>query len=95
MAWVWIVILAALMIPLAAVVLDSPVVRQWADRDRVKDEPSGDAAQLGKRVAVLESELEATNRQLAQLQEGHQFLQRLIEDPAKQSPRQLPKSSTD
>lgn len=96
MTWVWLVILAALMIPLAAVVLDSPVLRAWADRRHPRDEPAGDAAQLGKRVAVLENELETMNRQIAQLHEGQQFIQRLIEDPADpQRVRQLPKNSTD
>ena len=36
---------------------------------------------LAKRVGVLETELEAMAKQLGQLQEEHQFVQRLLENP--------------
>lgn len=94
---VWLVILAALMIPLTAVVLDSPVLRAWADRRHgIGGEMPGDVKDLVKKVAVLETELDAVGRQVAQLQESQQFLQRLLEDPAHKQgvpPRQLPKST--
>jgi prefoldin subunit 5 len=37
---------------------------------------------LGERVESLERELETANHEIAQLKEGHQFFQRLLEDPA-------------
>ncbi len=81
---VWLAIFVALMIPLAAVILDSPVVRAWADRRHGLKEVPSDVTDLIKKVSVLENELEAMNRQVAQLEESQQYLQRLLEDPAKQ-----------
>ena len=91
---VWLVIFAALMIPFAAVVLDSPVVRSFVDRRHGDpDSPNGGVKELAEKVGVLEAELEAVTKQLAQVQEEQQFLQRLIEDPAtrKDAPKSLPK----
>ena len=91
---VWLVILVALAIPLAAVILDSPVVRSFADRRRAESEggPLPAGTQLAKKVETLEIELEAVNREVAQLKEGQQFLQRLLEDPAsRQGAPKLPK----
>src|SRR5512137_1416285 len=79
------VILVALMIPLTAIVLDSPVVRAWVER-RHGGGAAGTPAEieeLSKKMAVLETDLETVTRQLAQLQEEHQFLQRLLEDPTR------------
>ncbi len=92
MIWA-LVVLVALMIPLSAVILDSPVVRSWAERHRHQ----GDAAlpadkELVQKVDTLENELEAVNRELAQLKESQQFLQRLLEDPAaRQAAARIPK----
>lgn len=92
---VWLVIFVALMIPLTAVVLDSPVVRAWVDRRHGGDvdAPNVGVKELAEKVGVLEAELEVVNRQVAQLQEEQQFLQRLIEDPANRQgvPKSLPK----
>jgi uncharacterized protein YlxW (UPF0749 family) len=92
---IWLTILVALCIPLAAVILDSPVVRSWADRRRGL---TGDGAVpedvklLVKKVETLENEVETMTHQVAQLQESQQFLQRLLEDPAaRQAAARLPK----
>ena len=94
---VWLVIFVALMIPLTAVVLDSPVVRSFVDRRGGGDSrvPPG-IKELSEKVGVLEAEIEVVNRQLAQLQEEHQFLQQRIEDPARapSAPKALPKPGT-
>ena len=94
---VWLVIFVALMIPLTAVVLDSPVVRSFVDRrgSGEVDAPQG-IKELAEKVGVLESELEVVNRQVAQLQEEQQFLQKMIEDPARAqgAPKALPKPGT-
>ena len=99
---VWTVIFMALMIPLSAVVLDSEVVRSLVRtfverRHRGEgDATSAGVKELTEKVGVIEAELEVVNRQLAQLQEEQQFLQRLIEDPAKTqgAPKSLPKPGT-
>lgn len=93
---VWLVIVMGLMIPLAVVVLDSPAVRSWAERRHVKDIPD-DVTDLARKVNVLESEIEALSRQVAQLQESQQFVQHLLENPSKTDAapghRSLPKST--
>ena len=93
MIWA-LVVLVALMIPLSAVVLDSPVVRAWSERKKHGLDPtlSADAKELAQKVDTIENELEAVNRDLAQLKESQQFLQRLLEDPAaRQAAAKLPK----
>ncbi|MFI5208575.1 MAG: hypothetical protein ACHQU8_02225 [Gemmatimonadales bacterium] len=92
MIWA-LVVLVALMIPLSAVILDSPVVRSWAERHRLQ----GDSApppdeELVQKVDTLENELENVNRELVQLKESQQFLLRLLEDPAaRQAATRIPK----
>ena len=89
-----ILIAFALMIPLTAIVLDSPVVRAWVERMQGgKIEGGADLKELSKKVGILESELETVGRQLAQIQEEHQYMQRLLEDPAHRAatPKSLPK----
>jgi hypothetical protein len=92
---VWLVIVIALAIPLAAVILDSPVVRAWVDRRVGGGEVPADMKELAKRVGVLESELETMTRQVEQLRDEHQFVQRLLEDPNREpTPKSLPKSGS-
>lgn len=96
-AAVIILIAFALMIPLTAIVLDSPVVRAFAERMQGgKIEEGADIKELTKKVGVLESELETVTRQIAQIQEEHQYMQRLLEDPARRAaaPKSLPKSGS-
>ena len=92
-----ILIAFALMIPLAAIVLDSPVVRAWVERMQGgKIEEGADLKELSKKVGILETELETVGRQLAQIQEEHQYMQRLLEDPAHRAdaPKSLPRSGS-
>jgi hypothetical protein len=87
----------ALLIPLSAIVLDSPVVRAWVERMQGgKLEEGADLKELSKKVGILETEIETVNRQLAQIQEEHQYMQRLLEDPAHRAaaPKSLPKSGS-
>jgi hypothetical protein len=87
----------ALMIPLTAIVLDSPVVRAWVERMHGgAAEGTADVKELAKKVGILEAELDTLTRQLAQLQEEHQFMQRLLEDPAHRAaaPKSLPHSGS-
>ena len=96
-AAVIVLIAFALMIPLTAIVLDSPVVRAWVERMQGgKVEEGADLKELSKKVGILETELETVNRQLAQIQEEHQYMQRLLEDPAHRSPppKSLPTSGS-
>ena len=96
-AAVIVLIAFALMIPLTAIVLDSPVVRAWVERMQGgKVEDGVDLKELSKKVGILETELETMGRQLAQIQEEHTYMQRLLEDPAHRTaaPKALPKSGS-
>jgi len=79
-----VVILVALMIPLTAIVLDSPVVKAWVERRHggTTGRADPELEEMSKKIGVLEADLDVVTRQLAQLQEEHQFLQRLLDDPA-------------
>ena len=78
------VVLIALLIPLTAIVLDSPVIRVWMERRHgAVGGAEPEVEELANRVAGLETDLDAVTRQLAQLQDEHQFLQRLLEDPTR------------
>ncbi len=95
-AAVVILIAFALMIPLTAIILDS-VVRAWVERMHGGQVEGGaDLKELAKKVGILEADVEAVTRQLAQIQEEHQFMQRLLEDPAQRAAAQkaLPKSGS-
>jgi chromosome segregation ATPase len=88
--------LAALTIPLAAVVLDSPALTRWLERRHGIREGGGtadaDIKRLEAKLEALESELDVANREITQLKESQQFFQRLLEDPAaRQAAARLPK----
>lgn len=81
----WLVIFVALLIPLTAVVLDSPVVRSMMERrSGAGGDPAlpGDVKELARKVGVLEEELEALRGDIGHLQDNQEFMQRLLEDPA-------------
>lgn len=81
----FLVVLVALLIPILAIVLDSPVFHKLADRRN-----PGDTQELAQRLATLEDEVDDLNAVVRQLKEETQFLQRLLEDPGDQPPAQLP-----
>jgi hypothetical protein len=85
MIWAFIVVLA-LMIPLVAVILDSQLGRALAGRLE-RGQPV-DESLLAPRVQALEGEVERLNREVQQLQEQGEFLNRLLE--SKTTAGQLP-----
>jgi hypothetical protein len=86
-----VVLLVALMIPIAAILLDSPLGRSIARRLERQGDGGGEGAggtgagvrQLERRVEVLETDLEELNRSITGMREELQFVQRLLEDPGK------------
>lgn len=80
----WLVIFVALLIPLTAVVLDSPVVRSMMERKTGGGDAAlnGDVKELARKLGVLEEEIEALKGELGHLQDNQEFMQRLLEDPA-------------
>ena len=86
--WVFVVVLlVALMIPITAILLDSPLGRSFARRlDQGDGGGAGSGAgvrKLEQRVEALETDLEDLNRSIAGMREELQFVQRLLEDPGK------------
>jgi hypothetical protein len=72
------------MIPIMAILLDSPLGRSMARRLEGQGEgPLGDVRELQRRVEVLETDLEDLTRSLTGMREELQFVQRLLEDPTK------------
>jgi hypothetical protein len=81
-----VILLVALMIPIAAILADSPLGRSIARRLEGRAEASDGAVQvLERRIAVLESDLEDLSRSIVGMRDELQFLQRLLEDPKKKS----------
>jgi hypothetical protein len=88
--WVLAVILiVALMIPIAAILVDSPLGRSIARR--LEGHGSGATAppelrDLQRKVELLETEIEDLNRSVTGMRDELQFVQRLLEDPHKKKP---------
>lgn len=89
--WVLAVILiVALMIPVAAILVDSPLGRSVARRLEGAGAPgSGPAPELRdlqRKVEALETEIEDLTRSLSGMRDEVQFMQRLLEDPHRKKP---------
>ena len=89
--WVLAVILiVALMIPVAAILVDSPLGRSVARRLEGGGGPAAGTApelrDLQRKVEALETEIEDLNRSLAGMRDEVQFMQRLLEDPHRKKP---------
>lgn len=78
------VLLVALLIPIMAILFDSPIGRALARRLEGPQQLPGGLDELSRKVDLLESEVEDLTRIVQQLQDDNAFLQRLLEE----SPRQ-------
>jgi hypothetical protein len=87
-ATVFLILFVALMIPILAIVLDAPVLRNLME-SRHGVEP-GKVADLDRKVALLEDQVDDLGRAVESLKEENQFLHQLLENPARPEPRQLP-----
>jgi hypothetical protein len=86
MIFLGIVLLIVLLIPIFAILTDSPLGRAAARRLEGSSSTPPALEDLARRVEVLESELEETTRNLETLQEEHQFFQRLLEEGGHRPP---------
>jgi len=83
------ILIVALLIPVAAILVDSPLGKSFARR---MDEGRGDGQgapelrDVKRKVELLETELEDLNRSVAGMREELQFMQRLLEDPRRKKP---------
>jgi TolA-binding protein len=87
--WVLAVILiVALLIPVAAILVDSPLGKSVARRMEGGGRPDGapELRDVQRKVELLETELEDLNRSVAGMREELQFMQRLLEDPRRKKP---------
>jgi len=89
--WVLAVILiVALMIPVAAILVDSPlgksVARRMEGGGRDGSGTPPELRDMQRKVEVLETEVEDLNRTIAGMREELQFMQRLLEDPRRKKP---------
>lgn len=76
----WIVVILALLIPLIAVVLDSPLGRALADYvTRMGGGPALPPEAVTKRLGALEAEVDRLNGEVVRLEEETVFLHRLLE----------------
>jgi hypothetical protein len=91
MLWVigFIILLVALMIPILAIVLDSPAVRKVLESRQGAD--AGRVAELSHKVAMLEDQVDDLTRVVDGMKEEQAFLHRLLENPERQAPsKRLP-----
>jgi hypothetical protein len=74
------VFLLVLLIPILAIVLDSPVGRALAGRLEGKGLPSGADQVTGERLSYLEGEVERLTTEVRKLEDESQFLNQLLTD---------------
>ena len=89
--WVLVVILiVALMIPVVAILVDSPLGKSVARRMEGRVDGGAGATpevrDMQRRVELMETEIEDLNRSVAGMREELQFMQRLLEDPRRKKP---------
>ena len=80
MIFLGLVILVALMIPVVAILVDSPIGRALGRRLEGPQGTSPALADLAKKVEALETEVDELSRSVETLRDENQFLQKLIED---------------
>lgn len=79
-------VLAILLVPVMAILIDSPIGRALARRVEGPVEAAPPPVlELAKKVQLLETEMDDLHRAVEQLQEENQFLQKLLEDGGRRS----------
>ncbi|MGH8623261.1 MAG: hypothetical protein ACRET3_14095 [Burkholderiales bacterium] len=84
-----IILIVALLIPVAAILVDSPLGKSVARRMEGggrTDGPTPELRDMQRKVELLETELEDLNRSVSGMREELQFMQRLLEDPRRKKP---------
>jgi hypothetical protein len=91
MAFLGLILLVALMIPIAGIVIDSPIGRALARRLEGPATAPASLADLARDVELLRGEVDDLQRAVTSLQEENQFLQRLLEEHPSRSTLPPPK----
>jgi hypothetical protein len=93
MAFLGIVLLVVLVIPIFAILTDSPMGRALARRLEGRNATPPELTDLVQRVEMLSGEVDDLSRAVETLKEENQFFQRLLEEGGgkpPQPPRLLP-----
>ena len=80
MIFLGVILLAALMIPVAAILADSPIGRALGRRLEGPEATAPGLADLAKKVELLETEVSDLSRSVDALRDENQFLQKLLEE---------------
>ena len=80
MAFIELILLVVLLIPIFAILTDSPLGRALARRLEGRNAPPPELGDLAKRVDVLEGEEQDLEGAVEGLKAENQFLQRLLEE---------------
>lgn len=84
-----VVLIVALLIPVVAILVDSPLGKSMARRMEggVRSEgASPELRDMQRKVEMLETEVEDLTRTISGMKEELQFMQRLLEDPRRKKP---------
>ena len=74
-------VFVALMIPIVAILVDSPLGRSIARRMEGATQGGGELQSLQRKVELLEGEVEDLHRSMSGVKDELQFVQRLLEKP--------------
>jgi len=85
MSVIALLVFVALLIPMVAIVVDSPIGRALARRLEGPPQLPSEVSELAKKVDLLEAEIEDLARSVQTLQDENAFLQRLLEDGPQRS----------
>jgi hypothetical protein len=92
MGLIGLVLLVVLIIPVFAILTDSPLGRALARRVEGHNAPPPELRELSERVELLSGEVDDLTRAVETLKEENQFLQRLLEEGGGRRP--LPPGSS-
>jgi len=85
------IVFVALMIPILAIVLDSPALKHMFESRR--GSAPGEVNELSRKVSMLEDQVDDLARSLESIKEEQQFLHQLLENPERGRPsKRLPPS---
>lgn len=79
--WLLVLVLAVLLVPILAILIDSPIGRAVARRLEGPTEAAPPPlVELAKKVQLLEAEIDDLHRSVEGLKEENQFMQKLLAD---------------
>jgi uncharacterized SAM-binding protein YcdF (DUF218 family) len=82
MSVIALILIAALLIPIMGILVDSPIGRALARRLEGPQQAPPALTDLAKKIELLEAEVDDLARSVQTLQDENAFLQRLLEGPA-------------